>query len=151
MATTVQTIVENSYSIIVSTINNSAWRKLRFVQDLTRNSEADAKKAYGVRPGEAAPSDAKGLLGYETFDQTFEFVLSDCVARGDSDDEVQTILNDLYNKADLIFKQFVTTRLNLAASVIKVDERSMGDPEIVNKTQVFLRVRFVVTYRQSLT
>ena len=146
MAQTVKNIVDNAETIIASVLG-SPWKKLRYVWDLDKNDERDAKKAYGVKPG-PAENEASVTL-YETLSQSFDFVLSDTVARGDSDDEIQAILDVLYDKADLIFKQFVNLKMNLTTTVLKVDERSMEGP-ILSGDKVFLRVPFVVRYRQSL-
>jgi hypothetical protein len=146
MGTTVRDIVDNAESIALG-ILGSPYKVLRRLYTLERNSGRDAAKAYGCRPMEADTTDT--VTNTETLQHFFEFVLSDDLTRDDSDAEVQAILDAHYDKLDLIFRQFVLTQMNLGGTVIQVDERSISEPTILNKS-VYLRMRFFVKYRQSL-
>lgn len=147
MSSTQQSIVTQGKVIAAATLG-STWRALRYIYQPERNDGRDSEKGYAVAP-DLAGFDETGVLGYETLNHEFLLLLSDVVARYDSDDDVQTILNTLYDKGDQVFKQFVTLRMNLPASVLKVDSRSIEAPVIANGA-VYLRMRFVVKYRQSL-
>jgi hypothetical protein len=145
--TNVQTIVANAHTIAASVV--PTWKVLRFGVDLSRNDGRDAAKAYRCLPGEAQPADVTGLFGTETLQHHFDFVLSDDIARYNSDDDLQNVLNALYDYADQIFKKFVNQRMNLA-TVVQVGERTIAAPELQKNQIVYLRFRFPVTYRQAL-
>ena len=147
MANEVRDIVDGANALALATLG-SPWKELRWLYDLPKNDGNDAQKAYGTRPLEAAPRST--VLGYETLEHKFDFILSDVLAKHESDTEVQDILDTLYEKHRLIWKEFVRTKLNLPTAVLLVDTRTPEAPVILNMT-VYLRVSFVVTYRQSLS
>lgn len=147
MATTVTSILDNAKSLASGILGNS-WRELRRVWELERNDGQDAYQAYGVRP-EAAARSEQGIIGNETLDHAFIFVLSNAIARDEDDSEKLTVLGDLYDKADQIFKKFVQVKMNLSGTVLKVDERTIDEPLFANGA-VYVRFRFIVKYRQTL-
>lgn len=148
MATAVTNIIAQGNSIM-STVLGATYKKLRHVLDMSKNSGRDAYNGYGIHALGADPSPS-GVIGYETLDQQFEFVVANSIVRGDSDDDYVTTLNTLFDKADQIFKQFVVLKMNLSGTVLKVDERTILDPERTGDL-VALRCRVRVTYRQSLS
>lgn len=147
MATAVKDIVDNSRTLAATVITSPTWRILRFVNELQRNSGRDAAKAYNCRPLEAYTVETQ--TNVETLEQRFEFVISDLLARQDDDSEIEAVNDVLYDKLDQIFKLFVTQKINLAGTVVLVHDRSMDAP-IFENGNVFIRMSFLVRYRQSL-
>lgn len=146
MATTVQDILTQMDAIAVSTLGSS-YRKLRRVFDVLENDERDARFGYGSRPLSASPF--PGVTGLETLEQEFEFIISDTWARGDSDAEAITSINNMYDKLDSVYKQFISTKINLPGTVVQVGRRSIEEP-IVSAIGIFIQIRFPVVYRQTL-
>ncbi len=147
MATTVSSIVDQAEAIALSVLG-STWKKLRWTYDLEKNEGRVASSGYGIRPGAAEP--VSGIIHNETLLQEFTLILSGDLTRVDSDDETQAVLDTLYDKADLVFKQFVLLKLNLSGTVLKVDERALEAPIKTKNNLVFLESRFQVMYRQTL-
>lgn len=147
MADSVKDIVDNIESIAASTLS-TGWNKLQWVFDVEKNDGRIANTAYGVRPGSAET--VKGVTGSETLRQAFTLILSDRRTRMLDDSETQLILDSLYDKLDQVFKQCVRTKLNLAGTVLQVDERSIEDPILTASGLVFVESTFYVKYRQSL-
>lgn len=146
MANEVRDIVDGAEAIALSVLGD--WTKLRFVQDLSRNDGRSAGSAYGVRPAEAEPGPS--VTKSETLRHTFVLILSKVLARYDSDDESQAVLDTLYEKAAQIFKQYVTRKMDLPLVVLQVEDRSMEAPIVDKSGVVYLEIRFVVRYRQAL-
>lgn len=147
MATTVATVMTNARSI-ASSVLGATYQQMRFVIDPLKNDQRSAEKAYGIHPLEMET--AESVTRVETVKHYFNFVMSDTVARVDSDAAVLSTLETIYDKMDQIFKQFVVTKMNMASQVVQVDERFMEVP-IITPDLVIIRMRFWVKYRQDLT
>jgi hypothetical protein len=78
-------------------------------------------------------------------------MLTDTIARDDSDAQRETVLNTMYNKAHEIFKDLVNQKINLASFVMNVSQPSLSEPEFIDDNKiVILRMQFVVKYRSNL-
>lgn len=119
-------------------------------KQISRNAARDASesKGYGFRPLEADAGE--GVMKAYTLDHRFELVLAKRLAKGD-DDEVETDLGTLYDKADEIFKDIVYDKIGLPALVINIFAPSIGQPEVFAKQKlVAIRMQFTIKYRSNL-
>lgn len=148
MSTYVSQIITQTLSVI-STELGSTYQQLRYVYDVEKNGLRGAYLAYGVRPLDA--SSAETICQNYTFDHGFEVILTNTIARTDSDSQATTALGTMYNKADEIFKALVNTKINLASFVLNVFDPSMSEPEFLDDQKyVVLRMQYKVKYRSQL-
>lgn len=148
MSTYVSQIITQTLSVI-STELGSTYQQLRYVYDLDKNDYRGRYLAYGVRPLDAVS--AESIVRNYTLDQGFEVILTDTIARTDSDSQITTSLGTMYNKADEIFKALVNTKINLASFVLNVFDPSLNEPEYFDDQKyVVLRMQYKVKYRSQL-
>lgn len=120
---------------------------MRFAYQPENNDERSLTKSYELIPAEAETADT--VTQRETLRHFFTFVIGDTAKRVDSDETILDILETLYDKLDQIFRQFVDTKMNMAGTVVQVDQRFIEAP-VVEGTKVYLKMRFWVKYRQTL-
>lgn len=148
MATTVSDIITQVKSIAAAELG-ATYQELRYVYDVSGNDIRAGKLAYGVRPLEAET--VAGVTREYTLNHRFELILTDTIARANSDEDAQAALGTMYNKADEIFRDMVKSKINLASVVLGVFEPSMSEPEFFNEQKlVVLRMQFTVRYRAAL-
>lgn len=151
MSATVKNILDAWRSTSATSLG-AGYQLLAHVYDVSKNNIRQARLAYGVRPLKADPVTTVNRT--YTLDQTFEIILTDTVARAaDTDAQVTTVLETMYNKADEIFKLAVNTHLALPTQVLNVFDPRLLEPEIIDgetKVVVF-RMQATVKHRSSLT
>lgn len=136
---------------ICSTACGAGYQELAHVYEPRRNNARQAKKAYGVRIGNAEP--ASSVTTVYTVDHIFEIILMDTVARVvDKDTELQDAITTILDKADEIFRRLVQTKVNLQQYVLGVFDQRISAPEIIEgetkMVQVILQVS--MKYRNAL-
>lgn len=149
MSAIVSDILTNVSSQAATTLG-ATWQELQYVHDVTRNHERNLKMAYGVRPLSGVPA-PESINRYYTMDHGFEIVLTDSIARQDSDTPVRTSIGTLYNKADELFKALVNTKISLPTTVLFISSPTIPEPEVIPGKAVVVRVQFVVKYRGATT
>lgn len=147
MATTVNAIVVAAKSVAAAVLTD--WVELRHVFDVAKNDFRNTRYAYGVRPLEA--DNAATVTGAYMLDHRFELILTQTVARTDDDSQIFTVLSDLYDKADQVYRQFENTKIGLGSTIALVTSPSLSEPEILTGTTVVLRMQFLVKYRHSIS
>jgi len=148
MANTVEQILTQTKSIITNALG-ADYQELRYIYDIEKNNLREARLAYGVHPLDAASADT--VTCYYTLDHSFEIILTDTFARGDSDAQRETALNTMYNKADEIFKDMVSRKVNLPTLVLNVFEPGLGNPEFLDDNKfIVLRMGYSIKYRSRL-
>lgn len=148
MSTHVASIVSGMKTLVAASL--STWEELPFVQDISKNNKRTAANAYGVRALAASESEG-ALLRTVTLDHTFEIILTENYVNRQSDAEIEASLNNLYDKADEIFKVLVNSKVNLPELVLSVSSPSILDPEILETAKfVALRLQLKVKYRSTL-
>lgn len=149
MSAHVTNILSGGLSTISSTLG-ATWKRLQDVYNVTNNLSRVIAKGYGMRPLESFTPDSQ-VNRYYTLDQRFEIVLTDIVARGDTDAELNTTIGTLYDKSDDIFKAMIATKVGYPAAVLNCFSPSISAPEILGEGMVILRMQFTVKYRSALT
>ena len=125
------------------TILGADWVRLKKVFDPTQNDFRSIAKGFGVRHGAASPdADATKVF---ILSHTFDIVLTSRAANRDSDIEIQTRLNELYSKADDIFKDAVRSKLELYF-VTHVDGLKFAEPQVLNNGAILLTASIDVRY-----
>lgn len=152
MATTVQDIIAGGRTRIAAVLAANSWtdaRQIRWSFSLDRNSPEDLRQGYTIYPIQA--STAETIAGYYTLDHTFEVVLSDGLGMiDDGDEHVFDVIEDLYDKADLVFRDLVNTQFGIPSQVMHVYEPAIEEPLLINDTEaVALVMSFDVKYRHS--
>lgn len=148
MATFVSQILTQIKAIIAAELGNT-YTELPRIYDLSKSDLRRARLGYGVRPLDATP--AETVVRAYTLDHGFEIILTDTIARDDSDAQRETVLNTMYDKADEIFKDLVNQKINLATFVMNVSQPSLSEPEFIDENKlVILRMQFIVKYRSAL-
>jgi hypothetical protein len=142
-------IITQLKSICASTLGGT-YQELRHVFNLINNDIRSGRLAYGVRS--LAGNSAEGVNRVYTMDHGFEIILTDTIARADSDAQRQTAIATMYDKADAIFKAIVQTKVNLPTTVLNVFNPTLLEPEFFDdEKMVALRMQVTIKYRSSLT
>ncbi len=148
MATTVGSIITQIKAIAVAQLGVD-WKENPNAYDLTQSDSRRGPKTYGVRP--LAASNTSTVTNAYALNHSFELVLVDRVARKNDASQADTVIADLYDKQDEIFKDMVRAKLNLSPTVMLVSEPQLSEPEFINGQEfVALRQQFNVRYRQTI-
>lgn len=149
MSTIVQNILTQTKSIASTTLG-ATYQEIPFVYELERNDIRRAALGYGVRPLNADTTE--GLVKAYTLDHNFEFIFTDAWARaGNSDSQIESAFNTMFNQCDEIFKALLNSKINLPSTVLNVQDPSISEPELLNDNKLaVLRMQYVVKYRSNL-
>jgi hypothetical protein len=127
----------------------ATYRVTPYVFEADRNDLRQGKLGYNCRALGASPSE--GVNRYFTMDQGFELLFTDSFANDATDDDKQTSIDTMFNKADEVMKAMVNTKVGVG-TVLFVSEPTYLDPEILlNAKLVALKVQFVVKYRTAMS
>lgn len=145
-------IVEQIYDQIVtvtdSALGTGTYTRLRKVFSPEENDLRNINQAFGVRHGAASTAD--GVTRVYTMDHGFEVLLAKRASTRNSDLTIQETINELYDKADDVFRNIHLTKLNLPSIVLIVDSPNIGVPEILENECVLLTLGFNVKYRSAI-
>lgn len=145
-------IVEQIYDGIVTVtdaaLGTGTYTRLRKVFSPEQNDFRSVNQAFGVRHQGA--SSAAGVTRVYTMDHAFEVVLAKRASSRDSDLTIQETINELYDKADDVFRNIHLTKLALPSIVLIVDTPTIGAPEILDNECVLLTLGFNVKYRSAI-
>lgn len=145
-------VVSSIFSAVTSTVTTAlgaTYKALPKIYNLEENDFRIIDKAYAVRHG--ASSFADGITRVYTMDQRFEVVLVNRAVTRNNDNDIQTAINTLYDKADDILRSAFGKKLGLSNVIINVDSPEISEPQILDNSAVVLIVAFNVKYRQSIT
>lgn len=128
----------------LGTTLGSPWVKLRKVFKPEENDLRVLEKAYGCLHGEA-PNFAGAEEAF-VYDQQFTVILSRRASNRDDDAEIQTVINDLYDKMDNCLRAIILTQLGLSNIILDIDAPAMGEPEVLDNGAVILRSTFNIKH-----
>jgi len=149
MSTIVGDIVDESKALAVTTFGVT-YHELNHIYDLTKNNIRLQKLGFAIRPLSADSVDS--ILKNYTLDHIFELILTDTTVRNDDDAVTETKFNTMFEKGHDFFKALVNTKINLATSVLNIQEPAFGEPEILPEVKLLvLRMQYTVKYRIALT
>jgi hypothetical protein len=149
MANIVEQIISGVKTVAADQLG-ATYQEIPFVFEVEKNNVRTARLGYGVRPLEA--NFTTSVNKTYALDHRFELVLSDTIARTDSNVQHLAAINTMYDKADEIFKDLVQTKVGLPTLVLNVFDPSLSEPELLDENKiVILRMQFTVKYRSSLT
>lgn len=145
-------IVEQIYDSIVTVtdaaLGTGTYTRLRKVFQPEENDFRNVNQAFGVRHQSAFS--AAGVTRVYTMDHGFEVLLVKRASNRDSDLTVQETINELYDKADDVFRNIHLTKVGLPSIVLIVDTPQIGAPEILENGCVLLTLGFNVKYRSAI-
>jgi hypothetical protein len=111
------------------------WQKLRKIWEPQQNDFRNIELGFAWRHGPATPDeDATKVF---VLRQTFDLVLTHRAANRDNDQDIQVRLNNLYSKADDVFKKIVRDRLGLSF-VTHIDGIQYQQPTVLENGAVVL-------------
>lgn len=148
MSTIVKQIAEAIESRILA---KTSYRELDYKLDITKNTFKGNKKRYGVIP--KAGSTVEGVNKVYTMDHGFEMILTTSYVNASNNDADQIAKTfDLYDKADIIFKDVFLSKAGLPTIILNIVGIGLAEPEYIGEHHlIVLRSEFTVKYRNSLT
>lgn len=139
---TVQQIYDKLSAITQSKMGVSAQR-LAKVFEPEKNDLRNIELAWGVRHGPASP-DTDAIKRFVLV-QKFDIILSDSAANRNNDSDIQTRLNNLYSKADDIFKECIKLKLENYL-VTQVNGLEFLEPQVLANGAILLTAGIDVHY-----
>ena len=123
--------------------------KLKYSYSLEKNDTRGEANAYGY--GVSDGSAVAGTLKSVTIDQTFFVVLTENFInrRGDSKEDIA--IKTIYDDMEVIYQDFVTSKLGINATVLLVSELSLDAPEKISDNTISVQASFIVKHRQPTT
>ena len=147
MATQVTDIFSGIETVV--TTNVPTFKKLPRIYDLEDNDFRRIKDGYAVRHLEALNSET--VVREYTLDHRFEVILTTRVIDKKNDTVIQTAINDLYDKADEILADLISTKISLPTTVLVVNDPAINEPELLEGNErVVMRFSFNVKYRRAV-
>ena len=126
------------------------YKKLAYLEDVTKNSFRTNNDRYGVRA--LSSSEVDGVTKNPTFTQSFEVVLTKGYYESNLDDTEQ-IERSLDNRENLlcIYKRLVNNRAGIPSVVLNIQNLQIDEPEfLVDEKVAVQRATMDITYRFSL-
>lgn len=145
-------IVEQIHSgikTIAQATLGSDWVELKRVLKPEENDSRAVAKAFGIRHGAADTAD--GVTRVYTMDQRFEVVLARYAPPLSDDSQIQATFNDLFSKADDIFRALLLKKVGLPSIVLNVERPSLSQPDVLKNDAAVLVMGLIVKYRNSVT
>lgn len=133
---------------LAASVLGASYNELKYIYSPEKNDLRNIKTAYAVTHGQASSAD--GVTRVYTMDQVFTLIIVKRAIRRDSDDDIQTVINEIYSKADDFLVQAFLTKLGLSSTVLIVDQPEISEPEILDNESVLIRVSFNVKYRKAI-
>lgn len=123
--------------------------KLKYSYDLERNDKRSEKNAYGygVGSGSAIP----GTLKAVTMDQEFFVVLTENYVNKKNEDAEVVALKAIYDDMEVIYQDFVSSKLGINSTVLLVSDIILDEPEKISENTIAVKGIFTVRHRQPLT
>ena len=123
--------------------------KLKYSYDLEKNSTKDEKNSYGF--GAAEASTTAGTLKSITLNQTFFVVLTETFVnrRGDAKEDVA--IKSIYDDLEVIYADFVISKLGIPATILLVSELGLDAPEKISDNTISVKANFTIMHRQPTT
>ena len=146
---TIVTDIFNAIKNESQTILGVEYVALRNIFNPELEDNRNSYKAFGVKHGAAQSAD--GITRVYTLDHKFEVLLVNRAPTRDDDAAIQVVINELYNKADDLLRNFFLKKLGLSAIILIIDQPELSDPEILANDAVLLRVGFNIKYRKPIT
>lgn len=138
----VEQIYDQLVAISVDKLGGN-WQRLKKIYEPAQNDFRNIEQGFAIKhSAAAAESNATKVF---ILSQQFDILLADRAANRDSDLAIQERLNNLYSKADDIFKECVRTRLSLDF-VTHVDSLQFKEPELLTNGAILLTASLDVRY-----
>jgi hypothetical protein len=141
--------IHESLTTIAQGILGASWKPMKKVISPEENDMRLIENSFGWRFGDASSVD--GITKVYTLDHTFELVLGRRVVDRSDDVQVLTVMKDLYDKADEIFRQVVLKKAGLPSIVLLISEPNIRKPEVLKNEGAVLILSLVVKYRNAIT
>lgn len=142
--------IRNSMETLIQTTLGSGYKKLQFVEDVTKNNFRTNSERYGVRALTA--NEVPGVTKTVQVTQSFEVVLTKAYYESNLDDteQLEASLDNFENIHD-IYKEIVNQRAGLPSIVLNTTDMLVSEPEYIEESKVaILRATINITYRFSL-
>jgi len=143
-----QTLILNAIEARITALSLGRT-KLKYSYDLEKNGKRSENNAYGygVGGGEGVP----GTLKAVTMDQEFFVVLTENYENRSNDNKEVIELKGIYDDMEVIYQDFVSSKLGINSTVLLVSNISLDEPEKISENTIAVKARFTVRHRQPLT
>ncbi len=138
-----------SIKVRAQAVLGATYSELGYATDISKNTFKGNEKRFAVLP--KGGSEQSGAIGYVTFEQDFEVILTDgYINKPLSDSQSQAKAITLQDLAFSIYKDLIQTKCGSVAC-ISVRDLSLGEPQFLDKDNVVIQsATFKVKYRTQL-
>lgn len=142
--------IKSSMETVIQTYLGNSYKKLAYVEDVTKNNYFGNSERYGVRA--VSGSEVPGVTKNVHIIQTFEVVLTKAYSESNIDDTEQIEKSlDNFNNLLSIYKELVNSKAGSPSIVLNISNLVMADPEYLVDSKVAVqRATMDITYRFSL-
>ena len=143
-----QTLILNAIETRITALSLGRT-KLKYSYDLEKNDKRAETNAYGS--GVGSGSSVPGTLKAVTMDQEFFVVLTENYSNRSNDNKETVGIKSIYDDLEVIYQDFVSSKLGINSTVLLVSEVSLDEPEKISENSISVKMRFIVKHRQPLT
>lgn len=123
--------------------------KLKYSYDLEKNDTRGEKNAYGY--GASDGTSVAGTFKAVTMDQNFFIVLTENFVNRRGDAREETAIKTIYDDIEVIYQDFVSSKLGINDTVLLVSSITLDAPEKLSDNTISVRANFIVKHRQPTT
>lgn len=142
--------IKEAMETTIQTFLGVNYKKLAYVEDVTKNNYLTNSNRYGVRA--LAGGEVPGVTKNVHLTQSFEVVLSKAYRESSLDDteQLEQAL-DNFNNILSIYKDMVNTKCGIPLIILNITNLQLSDPEYLVESKVAIqRATIDITYRFSL-
>ena len=138
-------------SICVSTLGSS-YSELSYTMDVEKNNFKGNTNRYGVLAGALDQNEGRGCMGKYTVDQVYTIKFTDSYGSKPTSDEAQVAtIDDLLNKALVLYKNLVNNQAGAPSVVTMVENLRILEPKSIEGSNlVVITMEINITYRKVL-
>lgn len=123
--------------------------KLKYSYDLEKNDSRNESNAYGY--GAASGESIGGTLKSVTMNQGFFVILTENFQNRSSDDKEVLALKAIYDDIEIIYQDFMVSKLGIPSTVLVVEGLSLDDPEKISDNSLSVKANFTIKHRKVTT
>lgn len=149
---TVARDLRNSLEICLSSVAGPEYNKLKYLDDLSKNSFGQGHgKRYGVRPGATPENNPVEVVKSLTYTQSFQFVLTkEICTDGVSDSGQYEAFLDLHEIALKFNNKIINTKAGLPSRVMNALNFVLDEPLFLEDKVAVLTGNVDIIYRLIL-
>lgn len=125
----------------------SGYTRLKHSYDLELNNLRDSAAGYAIVSG--AAQETVGATKAITLDHDFGVILTRKFGGRANDTEERSVLNTIYGDLELLYRDFASSKLGIANTVLVVNNLSMDEPEKIADNVISVKMNFTVRHRKA--